>query len=233
MTQELTVQVMNGITAVIKPVSQDVSLDEPIVAINWFNTRSLTLYNIYNLLASRSVFKVGGQVVIKGKVLQVLAGDPKDQRDLILIVRYPSGPRFLSMVQSSHFKVVSLLRTAAVARFTFGFTQPTAHTPPAPDPAKDKAYLIHHYRGPNIGDALVQLASELDVGVVYAGQTVAHLATRKPNTADATLPSLLDGIAIFQAESTARLKDFTTSDGFQNVTQSNQTSYSATFRRLL
>jgi hypothetical protein len=233
MVQELTVQVMKGIEAVITPVSQDISLDDPIVAINWFNTRSLALYNIYNLLASRSVFKVGGQVVIKGKVLDVLAGDPKDHRDVVLIVRYPSGPRFLSMIQSTYFKVVSLLRTAAVARFTFGFTQPVAHSPPASDSAKDKAYLIHHYRGNDVGDALVQVASEHDVGVVYAGQTVAHLATRKPNAADLTLPSLLDGIAIFQAESTALLKDFTTSDGFQSVTQSNETSYTATFQRLL
>ncbi|MEP5762303.1 MAG: hypothetical protein ABJ327_23910 [Litoreibacter sp.] len=233
MTNELTIHVTKNIEAVVTPVSQEVSLDTPIFALNWFNTRSLTLYNIYNILASRSVTKVGGEVVIKGKVLNVLAGDPNDRRDILLIVRYPSGPRFLSMLQSTYFKLVSVLRTAAVAQFTFGFTHPTAHASAKPDHPKEMAYMIHHYRGADRSNSLQQLASEHGINVVYMGQTVAHLATRTPDTPDAILPVLSDGIAIFQANAVDQLKSFFSSEAFLAIATAHESSFSATFRRLL
>ncbi|MEP3347969.1 MAG: hypothetical protein ABJN34_03070 [Litoreibacter sp.] len=233
MPQDLMVQVTKNVEISMIPVSQSISLDEPVFAVNWFDTRSLVLYNIYNLLAARSVFKVGGLVVVKGKVTTIIAGDPRDHRDVVLIVRYPSGPLFLSMLQSAYFKVVSLLRTAAVTRFTFGFTQPVSHPPPASDPRKDKAYMIYHYRGADITDALVGLAGENKIEVVYAGNAVAQLATRKAGAADVSLPSLMDGIVVFQADTDTQLETLVASDAFQHISRSTDSNFSALFQRIL
>ncbi len=233
MSQDLSTQVTRSLQAVIAPLSASVSLDAPLVAINWFDTRSLTLYNIYNVLASRSVTSVGGEVVIKGKVTEVLAGNPEDQRDVLLIVRYPSGPQFMKMMQSTYFKLVSLLRSAAVSRFTFGFTQPTARATPMADPSKDMTYLIHHYRGADYGADLARLAAENDVDVVYAGQAAAQLATRKADGPFLPVPSLWDGVLVLQTKSKAQLVEFVGSEAFATCTQASETSFSALFRRLL
>ena len=107
-------------------IFRDASLlkdDEPVYAINWFNTRSALVYDFYNFLAVRSVRKIGGGPFIKCKLEKTLIDDDTLRRDVLLIVKYPSLVNFRRMLESTMFQLVSLLRTAAVSDFTFGFTK--------------------------------------------------------------------------------------------------------------
>ena len=107
-------------------IFRDTSLledDEPVYAINWFNTRSALVYDFYNFLAVRSVRKIGGKPFIKCKIDRSLTGDETLRRDVLLIVKYPSLKSFRSMMENTYFQIVSMLRNAAVSNFTFGFTK--------------------------------------------------------------------------------------------------------------
>ena len=99
------------------------ALANPLFAINWFNTRSLWLYNMYNAFASPSLSRVGGKVLFKGRVTETLLGSPDDARQILLIVNYPSGARFLDLLSNQFFQVTSLLRMAAVRDFSFALNQ--------------------------------------------------------------------------------------------------------------
>ncbi|MDA2910832.1 hypothetical protein MYX04_07875 [Nitrospiraceae bacterium AH_259_D15_M11_P09] len=73
----MTRQITRGTKIVFEAVHDKDALTNPLFAINWFNTRSLWLYNIYNKLASRSLFRVGGKVLFKGRVTETLLGLPE------------------------------------------------------------------------------------------------------------------------------------------------------------
>lgn len=94
-------------------------VESPLFAINWFNTRIAVVYHLYNLLAASRVFKIGGKVLFKGKCQQTISGNADLARDYLLIVNYPSGHRFLDLLSDKLFQVMSVLRIAAVKRFSF------------------------------------------------------------------------------------------------------------------
>lgn len=116
-------RITRGAKIVLQSVHDADVLNKPLFAINWFNTRSLWLYNVYNAVASRSLFKVGGRVLFKGRVIETLLGSPEDARENLLIVNYPSGERFLDLLSHRFFQFTSLLRMAAVSDFSFVFNQ--------------------------------------------------------------------------------------------------------------
>ena len=99
------------------------SEDEPIYAINWFNTKSSLVYDFYNKLAVGCVRKIGGAPFFKGRHIKTLHGREEDRRDVLLVVRYPALKNFLTMLESKVFQGVSVIRMAAVDEFTFGFTK--------------------------------------------------------------------------------------------------------------
>jgi len=233
MADDITVPITGSIDAIISSTDAEASLDAPIIAVNWFNTNSLLLYNIYNFLASRSVRAVGGEVVVKGKVNEVIAGEDTDHRNVVLIVRYPSGPQFAAMMKSTYFKLVSILRQVAVTQFTFGFTQPTSESSSVKDHAKDKAYLIHHFRGADYSAEVAELAKGAGLGVVYSGCAVARLGTRQTGAEVKFVPTILDGVIVLQGDSNDKISSFAASDEFRTLSDQPESSYTATFHRLL
>jgi uncharacterized protein (DUF1330 family) len=116
-------RITRGTKIVLQAVHDEDVLKNPLFAINWFNTRSLWLYNLYNMIASRSLSKIGGRVLFKGRVMETLLGSPEDTREILLIVNYPSGERFLDLLSNRFFQITSLLRLAAVRDFSFVFNQ--------------------------------------------------------------------------------------------------------------
>lgn len=94
-------------------------IESPLFAINWFDTRIALIYHLYNLLAASRVFKIGGKALFKGKCLEKISGSPDLARDYLLIVNYPSGHRFLDLLADRQFQLMSVLRMAAVKRFSF------------------------------------------------------------------------------------------------------------------
>ena len=94
-------------------------------AINWFDTRSLWLYNVYNRLAAGSVARIGGQPLFKARLVEVLRGNVSDRRETLLLVRYPGVSQFASMLSDRRFQLTSVLRELAVRRFSFGLSEST------------------------------------------------------------------------------------------------------------
>jgi hypothetical protein len=233
MTNELSANVTRTIEAVITATDDAVSLEEPLVAINWFDTRSEWLYHLYNFFASRSVKAVGGEVVIKARTDTVLSGQAGDRRDMVLLVRYPSGPRFLGMMQSKYFQFVSLMRAAAVSRFTFGFTHPTVTPLAQPDPNKNLAYMLCQFRGADISSELAELAVRHDLASLYGGALAARLATRKEGAQREDIPCVMDGAVIFQTRDKTAFKRFTEAPEYVELSQKAENFFTVTLSRLL
>ncbi len=145
-TEEIECKIAKDRTVIIKAVSPQISLKEPLYAVNWFDTKSKILYNLYNLLASKSVYKVGGKAIFKGIVLEKIQGKQEDHREMLLIVKYPSAYSFKSLIDSLYFKLVSILRIKAVLNFNFGFTKVYASSYKQIED-KAKTYAIHHLEG--------------------------------------------------------------------------------------
>ena len=124
-TPSLTAKITSSVRVHITALLSDFKMDQPVYALNWFNSRQLWLYNFYNLLAARSVLNVGGVPFFKARVATTLYGDDADYRSVLLIVRYPDINHFKTMLQSRYFQCVSIIRGLAVAQFTFGFSTRT------------------------------------------------------------------------------------------------------------
>ncbi len=207
MAVEMSTNVTSSLEAVISSDRPEVSLEGPLVAVNWFDTRSLWLYNLYNVLASRSVSAVGGEVVFKGKLDTVIAGDDTKRRGMLLIVRYPSGRAFLNMMESTYFKLVSLLREAAVSNFTFCFTQPTLPATYQDDPDKAQTYLIHTAASEDENRAILTLVKQSDLNILYAGQLAARLGIRRSGAPTQNIPCLIEWITVTQTETDEQLNN--------------------------
>ena len=110
-------KITSSITAEIHGDLNEV--ESPLFAINWFDTRIAFVYHLYNLLAASRVFKIGGKILFKGKCGQTISGSEDLARHYLLIVNYPSGHRFLELLSDKLFQLMSVLRIAAVKRFSF------------------------------------------------------------------------------------------------------------------
>ena len=235
--------VFGGNYAVIKSVKEDVSLSEPIYAVNWFNTRFKWMYDFYNYLAAPSVFKIGGSVFFKGVVTKTLYGSEDDAREVLLVVNYPSGNNFLKLVEGKFFVLVSILREIAVKQFSFGFTERLDSSAPNPNGKKrrkfdpSKSYAIHHFRtNKSIADfiSVIRLVAESEgVKVDYAGQTSSLLFAQNRNGEDTQVPCLLDGLVLFEAKSDNQLEEFLMSQGYQSEIAQWGSSFIALLNRTM
>ena len=207
-------QITRGTKIVLEAVHDDDALTSPLFAINWFNTRSLWLYNIYNKIASRSLSRVGGKVLFKGRVTETLLGSPDDARQILLIVNYPSGARFLDLLSDRFFQVTSLLRMAAVRDFSFALNQRgdgpdrLEHQTQPFDPGH--AWAVHLYSSDrNIGEevrALRDIADEETISLHFASRRAASVHSENSSGIREPLNHVTDRVAIFEADSQDRLR---------------------------
>lgn len=152
----ITARISQSLQVHITATKPDARLDLPTYALNWFDTRSLCLYNTYNFLAASSVLSIKGLPFFKARVNQVLQGSDESRRDVLLIVRYPSAHAFKRMLESRYFQVVSVLRIVAVKHFTFAFSQRkdiddqqqglTAEDNQRIRIKPAKSYVVHHFQ---------------------------------------------------------------------------------------
>ena len=101
----------------------DEDLDQNLWAINWFNLKLPRTYKFYNLIAFPHVKKIGGAPLFKGYVVDIVKGKPEHDREVLLIVKYPSAPAFLKMLSNKLFLLKSILRVRSVRNFVFGFVR--------------------------------------------------------------------------------------------------------------
>lgn len=239
--QVIKEHVVLGNHAVVKSIKEDVSLDEPVYAINWFNTRSRWMYDFYNILAARSVYKIGGKVFFKGTVAKILQGTSENSRKVLLIVNYPSGVRFLDLMKDNFFILVSVLRELAVKKFSFGFTQRLDKSALLNNGKvafdRSKSYAIHHFKTDKPVPAFIPMlkmaAESKGVEVFYAGQTSSLLFAQNKAGEETQVPCLLDGLLVFEGDDENELEEFLRSDDYHvNVSQFDS-SYMALLNRVM
>ena len=233
MTNELTTDVTQSMQVVITGTDDTVPLEDPVFAVNWFDTKQAWLYFLYNVFAAPSVRAVRAKVVIKGKVTSVLMGEAEDRRGMLLVVRYPSGSNFLQLVQRRSFQAAGLLRKVAVSRFAFGFMQPTVKKAAQPDANKSLAYVICHFRGADIGPDLTDLAARHGAVPVFGGRLVARLATRKVGADQALVSFPMDGAVILQAANADAFTQILSDPDISIIAEKSDGLFIATFDRIM
>ncbi len=199
-------QITSGTKILLDPVASSVAESTPLFAINWFNTRALWLYNLYNLIAARSVFGVGGKVLFKGKVTRTLLGPPEFSRQMLLVVNYPNSERFLDMLSNRFFQVTSLLRMAAVRDFSFVLNQ-RADGPELLDTKTqtfDSAaqWLVHHYSSTKPLHEEVthirELLADSSVNLHFASEPAANVFTIDRTEVRTPMPAITDRVVILE-----------------------------------
>lgn len=218
---EIRGKVTSKTDVLIRANDTNVDLNQPFYAVNWFDTKVEWLYHFYNFLAVKSVRKVGGIAFFKAKVKEVLVGDAKDQRELLLIVRYPSGQQFKSLMQSTYFKMVSIFRILSVSKFTFGFTHKIQL-----DKTSKKSdglhYAIHHFKTQKDSTKVINQLSQYlpkEVQIKYTGAMIANLYSQEKGAAASQIPNLMDAIIIVQSKDEAAIRAVFASTTYQNTLQ--------------
>ena len=229
--REIKAKVTSSTSVLIKSEKEGHSLNHELIAVNWFNTKVEWLYHLYNSLASRSVINIGGKPLFKANVSENI-GDDTYRRDIILIVKYPNGLAFKKLLESTYFKVVSLLRIIAVQRFTFSFTKAVSKQ------QFDKTsvfYAIHNYTS-EIGSEynLVDLdeVQNRSISVLYRGYSFAYLNQISVGSDDVQIESIIDNVIIYGADNKEDLVNYLTSDSYESKFNYQLSQYKGLLKRI-
>ena len=230
---------------------EEATLQNPLFAINWFNTRAAPIYHLYNLLAGPRAFKAGAKALFKGKVQDTFYGNPELRRDYLLIVNYPSANHFLDLVSDKIFQVFSALRIAAVKNFSFVLHQ-RLHgeqllTDKLPKSDKQGYYAVVQISDSPDAAPFAELASAVDslakqhnIEMFFVGSAAGRVSTVTQDDKETELLAITDRTFVFSAASDAALSDFIVSSDFKNlIGVSDQNSletshvFAATLKRLM
>ncbi len=207
-------QITRGTKIVLQPEDDSVDLNEPLFAINWFNTRAMWLYNLYNLIAASSVFKIGARVFFKGRIVRTLSGPESAARQVLLIVNYPSGTSFLDLVASRYFQITSVLRMAAVRDFSFTFNRredgPKLLEHRTQKFDRSHAWIVHHYQSSNNFHDEVQqlrdLTAQAGIRLHFASDKAVTVHTADRSGTQTPLDSVTQRVVILEADNAAQLQ---------------------------
>lgn len=73
-------------------------------------------YNLYGAVAARKIAEVGGKILWGSPAEMTFIGDGRDDRDVVIVVYYPSHQAFLTMVAEPDYQEASPHRHAGLAR---------------------------------------------------------------------------------------------------------------------
>jgi uncharacterized protein (DUF1330 family) len=225
----------------IKTINLIEDLEKPVYAINWFNTRIKWLYTFYNMLAARSVFKIGGKIFFKAEVIKKLQGDNDDARELLLIVNYPSAIKFMELVKDRYFQFVSIFRMIAVKDFSFGFSQRLDSKEALQMKRgifdESKTYAMHSYRTDKAMAHLMPLIQEVaesnNIRLYFAGQISSLLYTQNKKDAAVQIPCLMTGLLLFEANNNDQLEKLFTHPVYLAEINKLDASYIALLQRIM
>lgn len=240
-TPSITANIIARIRVHITALRADFKTNQPLYGLNWFNSRQLWLYNLYNFLAERSVLKVGGVPYFKARLATTLYGDKADCRSVLLIVRYPEVKSFKTMLQSRYFQLVGIIRGLAVTQFTFGLstrtdTQDTGKFTDQHRISQSKAYAIHHYRMADevsdIAERVAELAASHQVNLAFSSSVSARLYPQQGDKPPAAIKTIMNGCMILQADSQQDIAQLVASSDFQALLTTTKSSFIATLSRI-
>lgn len=232
----ITAKLPQKLSAYIFHDAKALSANEPVYAINWFNTKTQWVYDFYNFLAVKAVKKIGGGPFFKGKYLRTLYGEGEGRRDILLVVRYPSLQNFKTMLEDTYFQMVSLIRMAAVENFTFGLSKRADGGADFQPMIKGEthAYAVHHYSGPNdIRAELQSLANDSPVDIFFSSQIKARIGTGKSQEGCALVDCIIEKVLILRAADEANLRGFIDAAVYQDVIKKTETSFIGLYSRIL
>lgn len=236
---ELTARITNSLQVRVQPVRHHWDHHpHPVHAINWFDTRSLWLYNLYNAIAAGSVEKVGGVPLFKGRWQETLYGQQHDQRETLLLVRYPSAENFTSMLANRLFQITSVLREIAVKHFSFGLSKATTVELSEWGGKDTQHYLVHHWTSTDQGAADEErerfhvAAKHLDVSVAFSARIEYTLALKKANTESTQVPCLMHQLLLLSHTDQRALRNCIASDSYKAALELTDTSYIALMSRI-
>lgn len=206
-------QITRGTKIVLEPVEASVDLAKPFFAINWFNTRAMWLYNLYNVIAVRSVLKVGASLFFKGRITKTLVGSPDAARQMLLIVNYPSGKRFLDLLSDRFFQITSLLRMASVRDFSFVLNTridgPASIQQRPQEFETSQAWAVHIYSSSHDIEEdlafLKKVTERSQIGLHFASQRGALVNTEDKNGNRTAMTSVTDRVVILKGTATEQL----------------------------
>ncbi len=218
----------------IQRLECDTDWNQTVHAINWFDARQLQLYNFYNFLASRSVDKVGGVPMFKGRLLSPAFGSDEDKRQVLLLVKYPSPKHFKKMLSNTYFKCVSLLRSLAVKRFTFCLSHKVgAEDIPVSDGNFDN-YGIHHFRGDlNTLEFIKESLKQNSMHVSFSSLKTHQLFTVSGDSDPEPVPAIMDGIVLFKCEDESTLHKLVNSEPYKKSLHHSTSSYVGLYQRIM
>ena len=235
---ELTARVTNSLQVCVQPKYDNGDHTHPVHAINWFDTRSLWLYNLYNVIAASSVSKVGGIPLFKGRWLETLHGLEQDQRETLLLVRYPGAESFTRMLANRLFQVTSVLREIAVKNFSFGLSRATTVDLTEWGSNDTQHYLVHHWTSSDqkpSGDELERFRAEairLDVSVVFSARIEYTLELKKARSESTPVPCLMHYMLLLSHTDDKALRSCVAGDAYQAALELTDTSYIALMHRI-
>lgn len=195
----------------ITGVNKQTDLDSPIWAINWFNLKRPKLYTLYNILVFPHLKKVGGQAHFKGYIKEKLGEDSDFDRQMLLIVNYPTAGAFLQMVSNKLFLLKSLLRLKSVSRFIFGFAKRIGDQPSPPNKAAryvgKNFYLAHVFKGDKVSEEDLQLLkplfSQYNLVNYFSGLKTATLSRVDEGNEEQEQPFFIDGLFVLEGSERA------------------------------
>ena len=226
---EIIAKISASSSVAIRSTEAKNDLSQPLYAVNWFDASPAWLYHLYNKLASRSVYKIGGQPLFKATVKDSILSD-KGKRQILLIVKYPDGNAFKKLLESTYFKLVSILRIMAVKRFTFSFTKPEAKLNLK---QKYKAYALHHFDNRQLSEVLEGLKNEQsDVDIIYTGQTFAHLIRQSKGEAEVPVRNIIDSVIIYGGTSEEALATHLKSEKYLAYFDTENPGYISSINRI-
>ena len=232
--QQLTQQINKDITISIVPTNAETNLEESIYAINWFDRKRKSLYNLYTTLTGPLALNVGARLHFKGRHIEKIEGDDADKREMLLIVRYPSAESFLKLLANKLFQITSLLRINSVKDFNFGFTKRIS--PSIGKRPKTNSYLVHHFRTNSLPDnfleQLLEISFSSNTNLYYAGTLAANLVVTRDNLPPSKSPFLMDGILVFESDDAENFSKLLDNAAYRKVKSNFSSNYTAYFKRL-
>ena len=230
---------------------EEAALQNPLFAINWFDTRAAPIYHLYNFLAGPRAFKVGAKALFKGKHVDTIYGNPELKRNFLLIVNYPSANNFLDLASDKIFQILSVLRIGAVKDFSFVLHKrhqgEQLLTDRLPKGDKQGSYAVVQLSessgaasGADLAAEVGALAKQHNVEMFFAGSAAGRLSTVGQDDKETALLAITERTFVFSATSDAILKDFIVSQEFQSLIGIGESStlesapvFAATLKRLM
>ena len=227
---EKALAITKSMTLKVKATGMLNSLEGKVWAVNWLNLKRPWLYDLYGKLAFIHVAKAGAKLFFKGNVIEKLEGEDMYDRELLLIVRYPSVDGFLNMLSNKWFQLKSILRINAIKRFVFGFVKQEGGSGQAlKRPVNyegSNCYMVHIFQTDPVyaDDKTFQALIDSEQPELYFQGTQKAKVIRVQKGKEQEGPFFIDGILIWEAADQKTLKDWANSEAYEAFKKLNQSN---------